>query len=84
MERGQVASHRASLAVLQLLSPYPKGSKHPDQRELRKNEGTTLIQDRKIAMTVVLSSFFHDNNNKRRRGKKRDPKSLRSGSGIRN
>lgn len=67
---GSIPQSIASLAVLQLLSLYPKGSKHPDQRELRKNEGITLIQYRKIAMTIVLSSFFQDNNNKRRRKKK--------------
>lgn len=63
--------------------PLPQGQPNPlDQRKLRKSKGTALIQCRKIAMTVVLSSFFQDNNNKRR-GEK-DKTSLRSGSGIRN
>lgn len=39
--------------------PSPQGqSEHGDQRELRENESTPLIQYRKIAMTGVLSSIF--------------------------
>ena len=76
----QVASPRALLSVLQLLGSYPKGSQTSRSKEPRKNEGTDLIQYRKIAMAVVLSLFFQENNNKEE-GKK---KTLRSGSGIRN
>lgn len=45
----------------------PRAAQTSRSKELRKNESTTLIQYRKIAMTVVLSSFFQENNNKRRR-----------------
>lgn len=82
-EQGGIGTGSIPHSIVQYIAaaqPLPQGQpKHPDQRELRKNEGTTLIQYRKIAMTVVLSSFFQDNNNKRRK-----KKSLRSGSGIRN
>ena len=78
----QVASPRALLSVLRLLDSYPKGSQTSRSKEPRKNEGTDLIQYRKIAMAVVLSLFFQENNNKEEGKKKK--KTLRSGSGIRN
>ena len=69
----QVASPRALLSVLRLLGSYPKGSQTSRSKEPRKNEGTDLIQYRKIAMAVVLSLFFQENNNKEE-GKKKNPK----------
>lgn len=76
--REQVASQRALLSELQLLSPYPRAAKTSRSKGVQK-ESTALIQYRKIAITLVLSSFFQENNNRRqkkktKKKKKKNPK----------